>query len=179
MQMTYYYALYISLYSVIIVCLQRASTALNMDRRAAFTTIAGAAVVTVAPQLAFADGAVSAASRLKARTVYGNRIYDLKTAVDAGNFDAVAAEKSAFVLFNSGAYAKDKTGAKQAAIEGTNAIFAAIKAGDKAALKTAYSKYVASNEITPLPKVDNQKGQGYSSDFDYRRGTQAGAIYVR
>ena len=38
----------------------------------------------------------------------------------------VAAEKSAFILFNSGAYAKDKTGAKQAAIEGTNAIFAAI-----------------------------------------------------
>jgi Photosystem II Psb31 protein len=151
-----------------------------MDRRAAFTTIAGAAaVVTVAPQLAFADGAVSAASRLKARTVYGNRIYDLKAAVDAGNFDAVAAEKSAFILFNSGAYAKDKTGAKQAAIEGTNAIFAAIKAGDKAALKSAYSKYVASNEITGLPKVDNQKGQGYSSDFDYRRGTQAGAIYVR
>lgn len=150
-----------------------------MDRRAAFTTIAGAAVVTVAPQLAFADGAVSAASRLKARTVYGNRIYDLKAAVDAGNFDAVAAEKSAFILFNSGAYAKDKTGAKQAAIEGTNAIFAAIKAGDKAALKSAYSKYVASNEITALPKVDNQKGQGYSSDFDYRRGTSAGAIYVR
>jgi DNA-binding FadR family transcriptional regulator len=153
-----------------------------MDRRAAFTTIAAgtaATVVTMAPQLALADGAVSAATRQKARTVYGNRIYELKDAVDAGNFEAVAAEKSAFVLFNSGAYANDKTGAKQKAIEGTNAIFSAIKAGDKAALKTAYKQYVASNEITPLPKVDSQKGQGYSSDYDYRRGTQAGAIYVR
>jgi Photosystem II Psb31 protein len=154
-----------------------------MDRRVAFQTIASTAAAAVVigtqPQAASADGAVSAASRQKARTVYGSRIYNLKAAVDAGNFDAVAAEKSAFVLFNSGAYAKDKSSAKKDAIEGTNAIFAAIKAGDKSALKTAYNKYIAANEISGLPVVDSQNGQGYSSDFDYRRRTQAGAIYVR
>lgn len=160
---------------------QRTSTALNMDRRAAFGAIAaGAAAVVVAPQFAAADGAVSAATITKARAVYGDRIYALKSAVDAGNFDAVVAEKNAFVLFNSGAYptAKDKD-AKKSAIGLTNDIFAAVKSGDKAALKAAYSKYVASNDIKPLPAVEVKKGQGYSSDFDYRRMTKAGAVYVR
>jgi hypothetical protein len=150
-----------------------------MDRRTAFNSIAAAAVVTAVPQFAFADGAVSAATRQRARTVYGSRIYDLKKAVDEGNFDAIVAEKSAFILFNSGAYAKINTGAKQAAIQGTNAIFAAVKARDKAALKSAYNKYLAANEITALPAVSSDNGQGFSSDFDYRRGTKAGAVYVR
>lgn len=152
-----------------------------MDRRSAFGSIAGAAsVVVAAPQFAFADGAVSAATINKAKLVYGDRIYGLKSAVDAGNFDAVAAEKNAFILFNSGVYptAKDKS-LKKAAIEGTNEIFRAIKAGDKSALKSAYTSYVASNDIKPLPTVDPNKGQGYSGDFDFKRGTKAGAIYVR
>ena len=161
---------------------QRSSTtALSMDRRAAFGAIAaGAAAVVAAPQFASADGAVSAATIGKARAVYGNRIAALKSAVDSGNFDAVAAEKSAFVLFNSGAYPTPKTKAdKAAAIAGTNDIFSAIKAGDKAALKKAYTAYVAANEIKPLPSVETMKGQGYSSDFDYKRLSSAGAIYVR
>ena len=152
-----------------------------MDRRSTFGAIAGAAAVVVAaPQFAFADGAVSAASINKAKVKYGQRIVDLKSAVDAGNFDAVAAEKAAFILFNSGAYptAKDKP-AKKSAIAGTNAIFAAVKSGDKAALKSAYSAYVASNDIRGIPAVDAQTGQGFSSDFDFRRNTKAGAIYVR
>lgn len=152
-----------------------------MDRRSAFGAVAGAAaVVAAAPQLAFADGAVSAASVGKARAVYGGRIADLKKAVESGNFDAVSDEKNAFILFNSGAYptAKDKAN-KKAAIEGTNAIFAAVKSGDKGALKSAYTSYVSSNDIKPLPSVDPQTGQGYSSDYDYRRLTNAGAIYVR
>lgn len=153
-----------------------------MDRRAAFGAIAGsaAAVVVAAPQLAFADGAVGKQTKEKARLVYGDRIYKLKAAVEAGNFDAVAAEKSAFVLFNSGTYptAKDKA-LKAEAVAGTNAIFKAVKSGDKAALKSAYSSYIASNGIKALPAVDANKGQGYSSDFDYRRLTKAGAIYVR
>jgi hypothetical protein len=152
-----------------------------MDRRSAFGAIAGAAaVVAAAPQLALADGAVSAATIQKARQVYGNRILDLKKAVDAGNFDAIVEEKNAFVLFNSGAYPTPKDKAeKKKAVALTNDIFSAIKKGDKAALKTAYGAYVAENDITPLPVVDPNKGQGYSSDYDYRRLTKAGAIYVR
>jgi Photosystem II Psb31 protein len=155
---------------------------LNLDRRAAFGTIAGsaAAIVVAAPQFAFADGAVSKGTKDKARLVYGDRINSLKAAVDAGDFDAVAAEKSAFILFNSGTYsqAKDKP-LKAKAIAGTNAIFSAIKSGDKAALKSAYASYVASNNIKALPAVSSDQGQGYSSDFDFRRNTKAGAIYVR
>ena len=159
---------------------QRSSTALNMDRRAAFGAIAAGAAVVAAPQFASADGAVSASTIGKAKAIYGDRIAALKSAVDAGNFDAVVEERNAFVLFNSGAYptAKDKAD-KAAAIEGTNAIFKAVKAGDKAALKSAYSAYVAANDIKPLPKIESQKGQGYSSDFDYKRLSPAGAIYVR
>lgn len=152
-----------------------------MDRRVAFGQIAaGAATVVALPQLAFADGAVSAASIQKARAVYGNRIYELKSAVEKGDFGAVADEKNAFILFNSGAYPRvtDKK-EKAEAIKQTNAIFAAVKAGDKSALKSAYTAYVKDNEISALPAVSSDKGQGYSSDFDYRRLSKAGAIYVR
>ena len=152
-----------------------------MDRRAAFGAIAaGAVAVVAAPQFANADGAVSSQTIAKAKAIYGDRIAALKSAVDSGNFDAVAEEKGAFLLFNSGAYpfAKEKA-QKAAAVEGTNAIFKAVKAGDKAALKSAYSAYVAANGIKPLPPVTTSKGQGYSSDFDYKRLTKAGAVYVR
>ena len=152
-----------------------------MDRRAAFGAIAvGAAAVVAAPQFASADGAVSASTIAKARAVYGDRIAALKSAVDSGNFDAVAADKSAFLLFNSGAYPSAKVKSqKAAAVEGTNAIFKAVKAGDKAALKSAYSAYVAANGIKAIAPVSTSKGQGYSSDFDYKRLTPAGAVYVR
>lgn len=151
-----------------------------MDRRAAFGAIAGAVAVVSAPQLASADGAVSAATINRAKFVYGEKISALKSAVEKGDFDAVAAEKKAFVLFNSGAFpgAKNKE-VKAKAIAGTNAIFAAVKAGDKAALKSAYSSYVSSNNIKPLPEVSSSNGQGFSGDFDFKRSTRAGAIYVR
>jgi hypothetical protein len=160
---------------------ERTSTALNMDRRAAFGQIgAAAAVMAGLPSVASADGAVSAATITKAKIVYGSRIAALKDAVEKGDFKAVAAEKSAFILFNSGAYptAKDKS-KKAAAIEGVNAIFSAIRSGDKAALKSAYSAYVAANGIKPLPKVDGATSQSYSSDYSYLVKTPAAAVYVR
>eukprot|EP00568_Trieres_chinensis_P007494 CAMPEP_0183290714 /NCGR_PEP_ID=MMETSP0160_2-20130417/339_1 /TAXON_ID=2839 ORGANISM="Odontella Sinensis, Strain Grunow 1884" /NCGR_SAMPLE_ID=MMETSP0160_2 /ASSEMBLY_ACC=CAM_ASM_000250 /LENGTH=181 /DNA_ID=CAMNT_0025451367 /DNA_START=111 /DNA_END=656 /DNA_ORIENTATION=- len=157
----------------------RTTTSLDMDRRAAFGQIgAAAAVLAGVPSVASADGAVSFATIGRARGIYGDRIAALKSAVDAGDFAAVAAEKNAFILFNSGAYAKDKT-KKAAAIEGTNKIFAAIRSKDKAALSSAYSSYVSTNSINALPTIDNDAGQGYSGDYDYRARTKAGAIYVR
>jgi Photosystem II Psb31 protein len=164
----------------ILFCPKRVSTSLNMDRRAAFGAIAGAAAVVAAPQFASADGAVSAATINRSKSIYGEKISALKSAVDSGNFDAVVAEKNAFVLFNSGAYprAKDKD-LKAKAIAGTNAIFSAVKAGDKAALKSAYNAYVSSNNIKSIPQVSTENGQGFSSDFDFKKRTAAGAIYVR
>lgn len=150
-----------------------------MDRRAAFGQIAvGAAVVAGLPQFAAADGAVSAATIARAKFTHGSKIAALKSAVEKGDLEAVAAEKNSFILFNSGAYptAKDKE-LKKAAIADTNAIFAAVRSGDKSALKSAYSKYVAANKIKPAPAVSNKNGQGYSGDFDYKVRTSAGYVF--
>lgn len=150
------------------------------DRRNAFTKIAGLATLVAAPGAAFADGAVSNATVNRARGIYGNRIAGLKGAVDAGDFKAIVEEKNAFILFNSGAYPGTKNkDAKAAAVEGTNAIFAAIRAQDKGALKSAYSSYVDKNGVNPLPAVGTDGGQGYSNDYDFKARTKAGAIYVR
>eukprot|EP00545_Synedropsis_sp_CCMP1620_P010054 CAMPEP_0119002730 /NCGR_PEP_ID=MMETSP1176-20130426/71_1 /TAXON_ID=265551 /ORGANISM="Synedropsis recta cf, Strain CCMP1620" /LENGTH=186 /DNA_ID=CAMNT_0006954239 /DNA_START=40 /DNA_END=600 /DNA_ORIENTATION=+ len=162
----------------------RASTTLNaVDRRAMFGQIAAAAVVVALPGMASADGAVSTATITKSKVLYGSRIADLKSAVAAGDFDAVADEKNAFILFNSGAYPQAKTKAnKKAAIEGTNAIFAAIRSKDKAALKSAYENYVSTNNIRELPTVTADgptPGQGYATDYSYLYRTKAAAIYVR
>lgn len=150
-----------------------------MDRRAAVASIAAAGVVAL-PGMASADGAISAASIQRARFKFGSRISGLKAAVAAGDFAAVAEEKNAFILFNSGAYPAVKDKAKKAdAIAGTNAIFAAIRSKDKAALKSAYDAYVAANDISDFATIDANGGQGYSGDFDYRVRTNQASIWVR
>ena len=150
-----------------------------MDRRAAVGAIAAAGIVAM-PAIASADGAISTASVQRARFQYGGRIAALKSAVDSGDFGAVAEEKNAFILFNSGAYPaiKDKS-KKAAAISGTNDIFKAIRSKDKAALKSAYTSYVAANAIKEPAPLDANAGQGYSSDYDYRVRTSQAAIWVR
>lgn len=149
------------------------------DRRAAISKIAGAAAAVI-PAIANADGAVSKATIGRARGIYGGRIAELKAAVEKGDFAAVTGDKSAFILFNSGAYPGSKFKAsKSTAIAQTNAIFAACRAGDKAALKSAFEAYVSTNEISLLPTVDVDGGQGYSNDYDYKARSKAGAIYVR
>lgn len=158
-------------------------TALRMtlDRREAFGKIATAfAGIAAFPAVSSADGAVSSATINRARGIYGSRIAALKDAVAKGDFAAIAAEKNAFILFNSGAYPGIKTKDDKAkAIAQVNDIFAAIRSQDKGALKTAYDKYVADNGINTLPSIDNTQGQGYSSDYDFRMRTSAGAIYQR
>ena len=150
----------------------KTSTALGMDRRAAAGQItAGAAVLAGLPALANADGARSSATEARARGIYGQRIAALESAVNSGDFGAVAAEKNAFILFNSGALSsKDK---QSAAVKQTNDIFAAIRAKDTGALKSAYKAYTGTNDIS-LVKVDMSSGQGYSADYDYRVRTPAG-----
>jgi hypothetical protein len=139
-----------------------------------------AAGLVAVPAMASADGSVSAATVQRSKFNYGSRIADLKGAVDAGDFGAVAAEKNAFILFNSGAYPRVKSKPKKAAaIAGTNAIFAAIRAQDKAALKSAYGDYCTANEIKEYEVLSADEGQGYSNDYDYRRKTKLGTIYQR
>ncbi len=156
---------------------ERASTSLNMDRRAAATQIAtGAAVLAGLPQLALADGARSGATIERARGIYGQRIAALESAVNAGDFGAVAAEKNAFILFNSGGIT-DKA-KKSDAVKGTNDIFAAIRAKDAGALKKAYGDYKSANGIKAIT-IDLANGQGYGDQNDWKARTNAGTIYIR
>jgi len=154
-----------------------------MDRRAAFGQIAGAAAVVAAagvPAMASADGAVSAATRTKAKAIYGNRIAMLKDAVNKGDFASIVEEKNAFILFNSGVYPSPKEKAnKKAAIEQVNAIFSAIRKGDKAAVKTAYDSYVKTQGIKSFDEMKASGGQSYSGDFSYTVKTPAASVYVR
>ena len=152
------------------------STSLNMDRRSAGIQIAaGAATLAGLPSLALADGARSGATQLRSLGIYGQRIAALESAVNSGDFGAVAAEKNAFILFNSGALPKKD---QAAAVKQTNEIFAAIRAKDSGALKKAYSAYKTSNEIAVV-KVEKNEGQGFTSDLHYFSRTPAGAIYQR
>ena len=109
----------------------RSNSALNVERREVFSTIAAAGVSVAFASPALADGAKSTATKTRARGVYGGRIANLQKAVAAGDFGAVVAEKNAFVLFNSGAIVSSKQGA---AIDATNAIFAAIRSQVRDAL---------------------------------------------
>jgi hypothetical protein len=165
-----------SLFACALLASSAAAFNVAVDRRVAFGQIAvGAAAVAGFSQAALADGAVSASTKGRAKGIYGDRIAGLKKAVEAGDFETVAAEKNAFILFNSGSYPSPKDRSKKSeAIKSTNAIFAAIKSGDKAALKSEYSKYVAANKINAMPTVDVKQGQGYSGDADYKKLSKAG-----
>ena len=70
--------------------------------------------------------------------------------------------------------------AKIALVPSMAAFFLGLSVGqDKAALKDAYSKYVAANEIAALPDMSGQEGQSYSGDYDYRARGKAAKVYVR
>jgi len=153
-----------------------------MDRRTAVAQVGiAASVVAGLPSVVLAD---TASSMVRAKGIYGTRIAGLKDAITAGDFQAVAEEKSAFILYNSGAYPGVKNKEKKAtAIEGTNEIFSAIRAKDKSALKKAYDGYLAICEITGLPDEASRggkiQGQGFGSDYDFRSRTKAGTVYQR
>jgi hypothetical protein len=144
--------------------------------RGNFLDTVGGNVVTVcslySSLISGADGGEDGVGSSNSGVLLG-RVAALKGAVEAGDFKAIADEKNAFILFNSGAYSTNKA-KKNAAIAGTNSIFSAIRSGDKAAVKAAYSDYVASNGIKEIAPVSSENGQGYSSDYDYRVKTPAG-----
>lgn len=110
MKFTLFLSLFAATSAFTFVAPSRASTSLNVDRRDVLSTVAtaGVAAAFAGATPAFADGAVSGATKNRARGIYGNRIAALRKAVDAGDFGAVVAEKNAFILFNSGALKGDK-----------------------------------------------------------------------
>ena len=96
---------------------------------------------------------------------------------------AVADEKNAFILFNSGAYQLKTPAAKAAkavAQEGTADIFAAVDAKDAGKLKAAYAAYTKNAGIDLSPAKESvMGGQGFGSDYDWKNRTPKGTVYQR
>jgi hypothetical protein len=154
------------------------------DRREVMQALAGAvAGAVVMPQVAMADGAVSAATIQRARGIYGGRIAGLKDAVSKGDFAAVESEKNAFVLFNSGAYRSKGEKAKAekaAAVAAYEDVLAAVNAKDAGKLKSSYAAYVKAADIDINPKkMDIMSGQGFGNDYDWKNRTNLGTVYQR
>merc|ERR1712050_756293 len=115
--------------------------------RREFLKTAGAAAALSSPLAALADGATSKATRLRAYTIYGHRIFGLKDAAA----EAISADEQAFQLFITGAYRsldkkiiKELNGLKKDAIS-------AAKKGDKAAANAAVQKFCTVAELDKDP----------------------------
>ena len=145
----------------------------KLDRRAALQQSLGVVAGALAlPQVASADGAVSTTTIQRSRGIYGGRIAALKDAVAKGDFAAVADEKNAFLLFNSGAYTQKNPqikAAKAATVAAYDDVASAVAAKDAGKLKAAYAAYVKAADIDINPKpLDVMSGQGYSNDYDWK-----------
>ena len=150
--------------------------------RYALTCPLSQAAATALPNAASADGAVSAATVARSRGIYGGRIAELKDAVAKGDFEAVLAEKNAFDLFNSGAYAQKSaiTKAQKAiAVTETKNIMEAIATKNPNQLKTAYAAYMKNANIDASAVNSIMDGQGYSTEYDWKVRTKKGTIYQR
>mmetsp|Transcript_28361 Transcript_28361/g.95490 ORF Transcript_28361/g.95490 Transcript_28361/m.95490 type:complete len:186 (+) Transcript_28361:63-620(+) len=161
----------------------RSVASVEEGRRAFVTQVAGAmAAGILAPGVAHADGAVSKATVARSRGIYGGRVLDLDEAVKKGDFAAVLDEKNAFELFNSGAYMTkgeaNKEG-KAAAIAEYKNIMTAVAAKDKEGLQKSYAAYVKNANIVSQFPSDLMSGQGYSTEYDWKKGTKKGTIYQR
>lgn len=105
----------------------------------------------------------------------------LQKAVAAGDFAAVADEKNAFELFQSGAYQANGGKAqatKAVLVEQYGKIMEACASKNKDALKSAYGTYITAADISTI--LDPAAGgQGYSSDYSWTKGSAKAEIYVR
>ena len=140
---------------------------------------------------------------------------------------AFEAERGVFDIFASSGYARTSIEEKKAVKAGVASIYAAVKAGDKAALKTSYDAFTktfvpvdtnvkfgcaiggvvarrlvpraraarTASVRSPLPPrtrvstravcsppcsaLDQTKGQGYSTEYDWKARSSKGVIYQR
>eukprot|EP00183_Erythrolobus_madagascarensis_P006644 CAMPEP_0185843786 /NCGR_PEP_ID=MMETSP1354-20130828/192_1 /TAXON_ID=708628 /ORGANISM="Erythrolobus madagascarensis, Strain CCMP3276" /LENGTH=223 /DNA_ID=CAMNT_0028543345 /DNA_START=86 /DNA_END=757 /DNA_ORIENTATION=- len=144
-----------------------------VDRRTVLQVGVAAALAAAAagvPSIALADGAVSPATRVRARGIYGSRVMDLTTVVEqlpelveAGEWTKalnvvssdkkkpgfLVLEKNAFQLFLSGAYAgfrteqAELTNARNIIFEMAAQVERAAKKEDKSTAKKAADRLVA------------------------------------
>merc|ERR1719238_1309748 len=134
---------------------------------------AGAALAAglAAPGAAFADGASSAATKERARSIYGSRVFRLS----GKSTEAVLEDKNTLQLFISGAYPKGSDTA--ATLRGLQkAIVKAAKAGDSGETqKNREVDTVKGGNFDPTQR--RNPGAPTTLDMEAQMGTQAFALY--
>merc|ERR1712060_4892 len=153
--------------------------------RREFAQTAGAALAALPGFAAFADGANSAATVTRARSIYGSRIFRLQKATP----DEVVSEANVFTLFVSGAYRSadnKKTAAELKSI--SKKILAAAKAGDDGATKASLKEFIALGKIEKEldqvpgnnwdPRQRRNAGAPPTSEIEAQMGTEAYALYA-
>ena len=158
----------------------------TFGRRALLQTTAAA--VCTAPLAALADGANSAATKEKARAIYGSRVYRLAGA----STERILEEKNAITLFISGTYRVgingnpgDKEKNKALTALEKKAVKAAEK-GDQGAAQAAIKELIALAGIKGEldgesgnynPKQRRNPGAPPTSEIVAQMGTQSYALY--
>jgi len=145
--------------------------------------IALAGPITIMPNSASADGAVSASTVYRSRNNYGAKIMALKGAADSGDFSKFEEKKivNAFDLFISGSNALKSTAMKETkkvelVLEAK--IFNAVKAKDAATLKSTFAEFIKVADLKSDYKP-GELGQTDGSGNSPTWGTDRQYIYQR
>lgn len=146
----------------------------------------GAAAALAMPAFAaLADGANSAATVEKARSIYGSRVFRLQTASAEG----IVADANAITLFISGSYrgAQNKD-VKKSLTALQKKIVASAKAGDESGAKASLKEFIALAKIGKEqdlveggnfnPKQRRNAGAPPTSEIEAQMGTEAYALYT-
>lgn len=155
----------------------------QVSRRALFSQVAGVAAAALATP-AFADGANSATTAFRARSIYGSRIFKLKGA----STDKVVEEKNAFTLFITGTYRTiDQKETKTELTKLAKAINKAAEGGDSAKTQSLIGDFLKIGKIdqdyTSVPGANfdpkQRRNPGAPETFaiEAQMGTQAFALY--
>ncbi|KAJ1632567.1 hypothetical protein T492DRAFT_987671 [Pavlovales sp. CCMP2436] len=113
--------------------------------------LAGSALLLAGPLAALADGSSTTNTRLKAFTIYGERILKLDRSIGAETAfveSVIEPEKNAFTLFISSAFQKGPAQKELLALQ--KQIYAAAKADDSVAVKEALTKFIAVGKIRDI-----------------------------
>lgn len=143
---------------------------------------AGAAFALLPAFAAQADGANSRETMIRARAIYGSRVFRLQDASPAD----VLAEKNTFQLFATGVYRnQDQKDTKKQLLAIQKKVVAAAEKGDAAATSAAIKEFVAVGNIKDLtanpettfdPKARRNAGAPKTSEILAQMGSEAYAF---
>jgi len=133
---------------------------------------------------AFADGANSATTAFRARSIYGSRVFKLKGA----SAEKIAEEKNAFTLFITGTYRTiDQKETKVQLTKLAKSIDAAAKKGDSATAQALIGDFIKVGKIagdytavkgsTFDPKMRRNPGDPETAAIEAQMGSQKYALY--